>query len=80
MTYLNNVRKVGRLVLSRTSCVFFAIRIEAVSICNHEVFYVKPFEAEERKRDRKDSKRVEAKRKWERSERHFISGGRNSII
>jgi hypothetical protein len=30
----------------------------------------------ERERDRKDSKRVEAKRKcWGRSERNFISGG-----
>jgi hypothetical protein len=34
----------------------------------------KPFEAE-RQRVRKDSRRVEAKRKiWARSERHFISG------
>jgi hypothetical protein len=32
--------------------------------------------AEERERVQKDSKRVEAKRKcWERSDRHFISGG-----
>jgi hypothetical protein len=35
-----------------------------------------PFEAErERKRFRKDSKRVEAKRKWGKNGRHFISGG-----
>jgi hypothetical protein len=33
-------------------------------------------ESEERERDRKDSKRVEAKRKWGRSERHFMSGGK----
>jgi hypothetical protein len=28
MTFLDNVRKVGRLVLSRISCVFFAVRTE----------------------------------------------------
>jgi hypothetical protein len=48
------------------------------------VEHFNPLKPEERERIRKDSKRVEAKRKfWGRSERHFISGGeggRKSII
>jgi hypothetical protein len=32
MTFLNNIRKVGRLVLSRTSCVFCEVRTEFLNI------------------------------------------------